>query len=162
MTAIAEQITIPATTSQVEFIIRPPVPVEVPAEIRTSTAAQAVTAAAQELVHGGRILAESAKNAAASLGRWVVRHRIGVSYAVSGVAFATTLYNAAKGAVDSDYYNTVTDTINAFMGVESVARPARDSASENIAVGGIAGVLSATSLVTGFAFRDDKRERGEL
>lgn len=161
MVTAVEQAAVLETPAPLSVTIRPPVPVVVE-EVRTSVTAQAIIETAHELTVGSKMVIDSIKNAAIATGRWLGRHRVGVSYAASGALGLFAACHVAKGIYDADFYNTMSDSVNIALGVDVPERPKRDVSTDNISAGGISGFLSMTAGVFGLMLRDDKRDRGEL
>jgi len=131
-------------------IIRNPFPVEQTPVKQGPTILDSIRDGVKKLAPVGRAIVET--------GRWLGRHKIGVSYAIGAVAAGVAIYNAIDGYSDLQFYDTVTQAANTAFGVESeVAVPVvRESATENLMVGGAAATLWLGSTLVGMTLQSDK------
>ncbi len=88
-------------------------------------------------------------SAVAEVGRWVGRHKVGVSYAVGAIAAGVAIFNAVEGFDSLHYYDTFTTAANTLLDLEGTTAPVLPESSDaHFVNGGIAaGVCLGSTLV---------------
>ncbi len=88
-------------------------------------------------------------------GKWAVKHRVGLSYALGAAAAGVTAYNAAKGIGGLDVYGNFNEVAQTWLGMDP--EPAGDpSASKHMAIASIAGTTSMISTCAALTMRHFK------